>query len=111
DEAGALSFTLDGAPHTGMLARVYREAALADRGVQLTNTGRAPVQVAVTVNGSPLVPEPAAQQGYTIERSFRRLDGSVGCPAGLPRDAPGPSWRTVPTGCATQNIGRARRVG
>ncbi|SEH95063.1 hypothetical protein SAMN02799636_04608 [Methylobacterium sp. 275MFSha3.1] len=81
NEAGALSFTLDGAPQTGMLARVYREAALADRGVQLTNTGRAPVQVAVTVNGSPLVPEPAAQQGYTIERSFRRLDGSTVDPA------------------------------
>lgn len=77
----ALSFTLDGAPQTGMLARVYREAALGERGVQLVNTGRAPVQVAVTVNGSPLAPEPAAAQGYTIERSFRRLDGSVVDPA------------------------------
>lgn len=35
----------------------------------------------MTVNGSPLVPEPAAQQGYTIERSFRRLDGSTVDPA------------------------------
>ncbi len=81
NEAGGLSFTLDGAPQTGTLARVYREAALGERGVQLTNTGRNPVQVAVTVNGSPLVPEPAAQQGYTIERSFRRLDGSTVDPA------------------------------
>ena len=82
NEAGALSFTLDGVPQTGLLARAYREAALADRGVELTNTGRSPVQVAVSVNGNPLVPEPAAQQGYTIERSFRRLDGSVVDPAG-----------------------------
>ncbi|SDN01333.1 hypothetical protein SAMN05216360_10570 [Methylobacterium phyllostachyos] len=81
-EADALSFSLDGAPQTGTLARVYREATLGDRGVQLTNTGRNAVQVAVTVNGSPLAPEPAAQQGYTIERSFRRLDGSVVDPAG-----------------------------
>jgi hypothetical protein len=81
NESGALSFTLDGAPQTGMLARVYRDAALGDRGVQLVNTGRAPVQVAVTVNGSPLIPEPAASQGYTVERSFRRLDGSVVDPA------------------------------
>jgi len=81
-EADALSFTLDGVPQTGILTRVYREAALGDRGVQLTNTGRSLVQVAVTVNGSPLAPEPAAAQGYTIERSFRRLDGSVVDPAG-----------------------------
>jgi alpha-2-macroglobulin len=81
NEAGALSFALDGAPQTGMLARVYREASLAERSVQLVNTGRAPVQVVMTVNGSPLAPEPAAQQGYTIERSFRRLDGSTVDPA------------------------------
>jgi len=81
-EADALSFTLDGVPQTGILTRVYREAALGDRGVQLPNTGRSLVQVAVTVNGSPLAPEPAAAQGYTIERSFRRLDGSVVDPAG-----------------------------
>ncbi|MCJ2050966.1 alpha-2-macroglobulin family protein [Methylobacterium sp. J-070] len=81
-EAGALSFTLDGAPQSGMLARVYREAALGDRGVQLVNTGRGPAQVVVSVNGSPLAPEPAAAQGYTVERSFRRLDGSLVDPAG-----------------------------
>jgi alpha-2-macroglobulin len=77
----ALSFSVDGAPQTGTLARVYREARLADRPVPVVNTGSGPVQVAVTVNGSPLVPEPAASQGYTVERSFRRLDGSVVDPA------------------------------
>ncbi|MCJ2084784.1 alpha-2-macroglobulin family protein [Methylobacterium sp. E-005] len=80
-EAEALSFDLDGAPQTGTLARVYREARLADRGVQLINTGRGPVQVAVTVNGNPLAPEPATAQGYTVERSFHRLDGSLVDPA------------------------------
>ncbi|MCJ2068590.1 alpha-2-macroglobulin family protein [Methylobacterium sp. J-030] len=80
-EADALSFSLDGAPQTGTLARVYREARLAERGVQLVNSGRGPVQVAVTVNGNPLTPEPAAAQGYTVERSFHRLDGSRVDPA------------------------------
>ena len=80
-EADALSFSLDGAPQTGTLARVYPEVRLAEQGVQLVNTGRGPVQVAVTVNGNPLAPEPAAAQGYTVERSFHRLDGSVVDPA------------------------------
>ncbi|WP_342108805.1 alpha-2-macroglobulin [Methylobacterium sp. SI9] len=80
-EADALSFNLDGAPQTGTLARVYREARLAERGVQLVNTGRGPVQVAVSVNGNPLAPEPATAQGYTVERSFHRLDGSLVDPA------------------------------
>ncbi|SFL47638.1 alpha-2-macroglobulin family protein [Methylobacterium pseudosasicola] len=80
-EADALSFNLDGAAQTGALARIFRGAALEGRNVELTNTGRAPVQVALGVNGSPLVPEPAAAQGYTIARTFHRLDGSLVDPA------------------------------
>ncbi|MDP4002790.1 alpha-2-macroglobulin [Methylobacterium sp. NEAU K] len=80
-EAEAMAFSLDGAPQSGALARVYRGAALEGHSVELVNTGRAPVQVVLGVNGSPLVPEPAASQGYTVERSFHRLDGSAVDPA------------------------------
>ncbi|CAM3044255.1 Alpha-2-macroglobulin [Methylobacterium mesophilicum] len=80
-EADALSFSLDGAAQAGPLARIYRGPALDGRSVALVNTGRAPVQVVLGVNGSPLVPEPAAAQGYRIERSIHRLDGSVVDPA------------------------------
>ncbi|MCJ2096612.1 alpha-2-macroglobulin family protein [Methylobacterium sp. J-072] len=80
-EAEALSFSLDGVAQTGALARIYRGAALEGRNVELTNTGRAPVQVALGVNGNPLIPEPAAAQGYTIARTVHRLDGSLVDPA------------------------------
>jgi uncharacterized protein YfaS (alpha-2-macroglobulin family) len=80
-EADALSFSLDGAAQAGPLARIYRGPALDGRSVALVNTGRAQVQVVLGVNGSPLVPEPAAAQGYRIERSIHRLDGSVVDPA------------------------------
>lgn len=80
-EAESLSFSLDGAAQTGPLARIYRGPALEGRSVSLVNTGRAPVQVMLGVNGNPLVPEPAAAQGYTVERTFHRLDGSVVDPA------------------------------
>ncbi|KST58288.1 alpha-2-macroglobulin [Methylobacterium sp. GXS13] len=80
-EADALSFSLDGAVRTGALARIYRGAALNGRSVELTNIGRAPVQVVLGVTGSPLIPEPAAAQGYTIARTFHRLDGSLIDPA------------------------------
>lgn len=76
-EAQSLSFSLDGATQTGPLARIYRAAALDGRAVELVNTGRAPVQVALGVNGNPLTPEPAESRGYTLERTFHRLDGSV----------------------------------
>ncbi|TXM59598.1 alpha-2-macroglobulin family protein, partial [Methylobacterium sp. WL120] len=79
-EADALSFTVDGAPQSGPLARSYKAAAL-ERPVAIVNTGRAPVQVALGVSGNPVTPEPAEARGYTIERSYHRLDGSVVDPA------------------------------
>ncbi len=79
-EADALSFTVDGAPQAGPLARSYRAAAL-ERPVAIANTGRAPVQVVVGVSGNPVSPEPADARGYAIERSYHRLDGSVVDPA------------------------------
>ncbi|MFC6046348.1 hypothetical protein ACFPYM_00660, partial [Methylobacterium hispanicum] len=45
------------------------------------NTGAAPVQVALGINGNPLAPEPAESRGYTVERTYHRLDGSVVDPA------------------------------
>ena len=80
-EADSLSFSLDGVAQTGSLARVYKAASLERRTVALVNTGAGPVQVALGVNGNPLTPEPAESRGYTVERTFHRLDGSVVDPA------------------------------
>ena len=43
--------------------------------VAVTNNGDGNVQAVVSVSGSPLTPEPAAEQGFKIERSYYTLDG------------------------------------
>jgi uncharacterized protein YfaS (alpha-2-macroglobulin family) len=57
------------------LYRSYRAGEMANKPLKLTNTGDAPVQVVVSVSGAPVVPEPAASNGFAIERSFYKLDG------------------------------------
>jgi hypothetical protein len=49
--------------------------------LRVTNTGDTPVQAVVTVNGAPVVPEPAAQNGFKIERQTYTLDGTPVDPA------------------------------
>jgi alpha-2-macroglobulin len=36
---------------------------------------RSPVSIILTTSGNPLTPEPAAEQGYRIERAYYTLDG------------------------------------
>ena len=43
--------------------------------VKITNTGDAPVQAVVSVSGAPVTPEPAAENGFKIERTYHTLDG------------------------------------
>ena len=80
-EAESLAFSVDGVAQKGALARSYRSAALEAKPVSITNDGQAPVQVSVGINGNPIAPEPAESRGYTVERTFHRLDGSVVDPA------------------------------
>ena len=48
---------------------------MAGQPLKITNTGDAPVQAVVSVSGSPVTPEPAASNGFKIERSYFTLDG------------------------------------
>ncbi len=48
---------------------------MAGKPVKITNTGDAPVQAVVSVSGSPVTPEPAASNGFKIERNYFTLDG------------------------------------
>jgi len=41
----------------------------------VTNTGDATLQAVVSVTGAPITPEPAADRGFKIERSYYTLDG------------------------------------
>jgi uncharacterized protein YfaS (alpha-2-macroglobulin family) len=69
-----------GEKHEGTLNRRFRPADLQGP-VKLTNTSEGPLQAVVTVSGAPLVPEPAAEKGFKIERLYYTLDGKPADPA------------------------------
>lgn len=70
-----LALDIDGTPARAAVYRSYKAEALAGKPVKITNTGDAPVQAVVSVSGSPVTPEPAASNGFKIERSYFTLDG------------------------------------
>src|SRR3954453_7667760 len=72
---GALGLDIDGAPVKAAVYRSYKADAVAGKPVKVTNTGDAPVQAVVSVSGSPVTPEPAASNGFKIERNYFTLDG------------------------------------
>jgi alpha-2-macroglobulin len=80
-DAETISLTVDGTPRKGSLYRTFRPATL-DRGpVTLANAGAAAAQVVINVTGNPTSFEPAASNGYAIERSYYKLDGTKVDPA------------------------------
>jgi hypothetical protein len=70
-----LSLDIDGTAAKSAVYRSYKAEAIAGKPVKITNTGDAPLQAVVSVSGSPVTPEPAASNGFKIERSFFTLDG------------------------------------
>jgi len=80
-EATAISLGLNGEAVKSALYRNYRSADVAAKPVTIVNTGDATVQAVVSVTGAPLTPEPAASNGFKIERSYFTLDGKPADPA------------------------------
>src|SRR5216683_1655904 len=70
-----LALDVDGQAVKTALYRNYKAADIAAKPIKMTNTGDAPVQAVVSVSGSPITPEPAASNGFKIERSYFTLDG------------------------------------
>ena len=70
-----LTLDIDGQQVKTAVYRSYKAEAMAGKPVKLTNTGDAPVQVVVSVSGSPVTPEPPASNGFKIERNYFTLDG------------------------------------
>ncbi|WP_283806248.1 alpha-2-macroglobulin family protein, partial [Bradyrhizobium sp. DOA1] len=70
-----LSMEVDGQPVKSALYRSYKADTLGGKPLKITNTGDAPVQAVVSVSGSPVTPEPAASNGFKIERNYFTLDG------------------------------------
>jgi hypothetical protein len=73
--AGEMRLSVDGQAHAGVLHRKDRAAALEARPLVIANTGTAPVDAVLTVSGNPAEPQPAAVQGYQVERAYYRLNG------------------------------------
>jgi uncharacterized protein YfaS (alpha-2-macroglobulin family) len=69
-------FTLDGKPQTGAVYRKWSGFGLTGNLATIANVGGTPAVVVSTSSGNPIVPEPAAAQGYEIERSFYKMDGT-----------------------------------
>lgn len=67
--------TVAGRPHAGELTRVVRPDELAAGPMAIVNESAASVDAVVSVLGSALTPEPPISRGFTIERSYHRLDG------------------------------------
>jgi uncharacterized protein YfaS (alpha-2-macroglobulin family) len=80
-EATSLAFEIDGDPLRATAHRSYRAADVTAKPIRLVNTGETPMQVVVSVSGAPVTPEPAAANGFRIERSFFALDGAPADPA------------------------------
>ncbi len=78
-DAHTVSLDVGGEKMQGALNRSLRPGDLTSP-LKVTNTGEGNLQAVVTVSGAPLVPEPAAEKGFKIERKYYTL-------AGKPADA------------------------
>jgi uncharacterized protein YfaS (alpha-2-macroglobulin family) len=70
-----MSLDIDGQASKQAVFRSYKAAEMAGKPIRITNTGDAPVQAVVSVSGSPVTPEPAASNGFKIERNYYTLAG------------------------------------
>jgi uncharacterized protein YfaS (alpha-2-macroglobulin family) len=75
-----VSLDVAGEKRQGALNRNFRAGEL-QQPVRVTNTGDGGLQAVVTVSGAPLVPEPAADKGFKIERLYYTLEGKPADPA------------------------------
>ncbi|MER9363856.1 alpha-2-macroglobulin family protein [Mesorhizobium sp. M0500] len=72
----SIALTVNGAPHAGGYADQIAGGDLADSPLTIVNTGRNPLQAVVTTVASPIQPLPAGGNGFTISRTYYKLDGT-----------------------------------
>ncbi len=75
-EHGSLGeFSVDGQTVKGAVNRRWSGDALPVQ-VAIANTGQNPAELVTTVSGAPIALDPAVSNGYAVERSFYKLDGT-----------------------------------
>ncbi len=79
-EATGVSLDVAGERSQGALNRRFLPSQLQSP-LRIANAGEGALQAVVTVNGAPLVPEPAAERGFKIERLYFTLDGKPAHPS------------------------------
>jgi len=80
-EANSLSLNIDGQSVGNAAYRSYRASDFAGRSIKIANTGETPAQAVISVTGAPITPEPAAANGFKIDRNYFTLDGKPADPA------------------------------
>jgi uncharacterized protein YfaS (alpha-2-macroglobulin family) len=76
EQAKAAKLVVNGAPVAGSVLRSLTADALTKEPLTVSNEGDTSVDAVVTVIGAALSPEPPASKGFTIERSYYKLDGT-----------------------------------
>jgi uncharacterized protein YfaS (alpha-2-macroglobulin family) len=79
-QLNSISLNVNGETRQGTLYRNLRPDDLASS-YAIQNNGDGNVQAVVSVSGSPLTPEPAAENGFKVERSYRTLAGESADPS------------------------------
>ncbi len=72
----AISLDVNGTARNGAYSDRVDGADLLTNPIAILNTGKDPLQAVVTTVAAPAQPLPAGGDGFTIERSYYRLDGS-----------------------------------
>jgi uncharacterized protein YfaS (alpha-2-macroglobulin family) len=78
-DAQTIALDVGGEKTQGVLNRNLRPSDL-QQPLTVTNAGENSVQAVVTVSGAPVVPEPATEKGFTIERKYYTLAGKPADP-------------------------------
>jgi len=72
----ALKLTVNGEPYTGAFSRTVTGEELLAEPIVVGNAGTTPIQAVVTTVAAPAQPLPAGGDGFTIERTYYKMDGS-----------------------------------
>lgn len=78
-QISAISLSIAGETRQGAYYRTLRADQLTDP-FAVSNQGENNVQAVVSVSGAPVTPEPAAERGFKIERSYHTLGGEPADP-------------------------------
>ncbi|MDX2287686.1 MAG: alpha-2-macroglobulin [Hyphomicrobiaceae bacterium] len=107
-ETQKTGLTVDGVRHDGPLVRAFTAQSLDAGDIKIRNDGESSVDAVVSVIGASLTPEPAAANGFLIERAYYTLAGEkvdlASATGGASRVAQNDRLVTVVT-VKTQNAG------